>query len=107
MVEMAQQIRTQTSVPEDLGSILSTHKAAHTIYLQFQGVSAIFWPLQAASTHVVHRDTWRKNHKHGGINIKFKHLKDYYHQLDYVLVCAHGCRCPPQPEALDSQEPGL
>ena len=29
-----------------------------------------------------------KNHKHGGINIKFKHLKDYYHQLDYVLVCA-------------------
>lgn len=52
--ELAQPLRA--ALPEDLGFIPSTHKAAHKhLEFQFQGIQCLFWPLWVLGTHIAHR----------------------------------------------------
>lgn len=61
-----QQIRTLATCPKDSDSIPGTQMEVHKLlYLQYQGINSLFWPLWAARMLMIHRHTYRLNtHKH-------------------------------------------
>jgi hypothetical protein len=49
---MAQLLRALVTLPQDLGSVLSIHTAAHNyLELQSQESTCLFWPAQTLYTH--------------------------------------------------------
>jgi hypothetical protein len=49
--ETAQLLKALVTLPEDPGSIHSTHKAAHNWNLSLRGLEAFFWPLWVLQSH--------------------------------------------------------
>lgn len=68
---MAQVLRAPTALPEELGSITSTHKAAHQPSSSEGDLMPSCWPLWASGMHAYgtcHRHTCSKTPKHKNFN---------------------------------------
>jgi hypothetical protein len=70
---MAQQLGALAAFPEDLGSIPSTHMAAHNCNSSSRGFDALFWPMKALRASDARTHTYTHTHTHTHTEMQAKH----------------------------------